>query len=143
MACNWKRACGYLTVDGRDVGDLLISENLAHPYVCGALITHGTVQRPFGADGPVVRAVDRRMVQEEFHRISPPDARTSAFGHWASHQIDCSEFLSDRLGLVRDLGNRTGPTHIMLSFDRSQVDTIWPPRKRLEWRSPFKLSEPA
>jgi hypothetical protein len=62
--------------------------------------------------------------------------------HWVLHEIDCSEFLSDRLGLVRDLGNRTGPTHIMLSFDRSQVDTIWPPRRRLEWRWPFKLSEP-
>jgi endonuclease YncB( thermonuclease family) len=34
-ACNWGRACGYLTVDGRDVGETLISENLAHPYVCG------------------------------------------------------------------------------------------------------------
>jgi endonuclease YncB( thermonuclease family) len=34
-ACNYGRACGYLTVDGRDVGDILISENLAHPYVCG------------------------------------------------------------------------------------------------------------
>jgi endonuclease YncB( thermonuclease family) len=34
MACNYKRACGYLTVDGQDVGDVLISENLAHPYVC-------------------------------------------------------------------------------------------------------------
>jgi hypothetical protein len=30
----------------------------------------------------------------------------------------------------------------MLSFDRSQVDKIWPSRRRLEWRFPFKLSEP-
>jgi endonuclease YncB( thermonuclease family) len=35
MACNYRRACGYLTVDGQDVGDVLIAENLAHPYVCG------------------------------------------------------------------------------------------------------------
>jgi endonuclease YncB( thermonuclease family) len=34
-ACNFGRACGYLTVDGQDVGDVLIAENLAHPYVCG------------------------------------------------------------------------------------------------------------
>ena len=31
-ACNFGRACGYLTADGKDVGDVLISENLAHPY---------------------------------------------------------------------------------------------------------------
>jgi endonuclease YncB( thermonuclease family) len=35
FACNYGRACGYLTVDGRDVGEVLIAENLAHPYVCG------------------------------------------------------------------------------------------------------------
>ena len=35
MACNYKRACGYLTVNGKDAGDVLIAENLAHPYVCG------------------------------------------------------------------------------------------------------------
>lgn len=35
MACNYGRACGYLTVDGQDVGDTLIAENLAHPLVCG------------------------------------------------------------------------------------------------------------
>ena len=34
FACNWGRACGYLTVDRRDIGDILVSENLAHPYVC-------------------------------------------------------------------------------------------------------------
>jgi endonuclease YncB( thermonuclease family) len=35
MACNYGRACGYLMVDGQDVGDVLIAENLAHPLVCG------------------------------------------------------------------------------------------------------------
>jgi endonuclease YncB( thermonuclease family) len=35
MACNWGRACGVLTVEGEDVGDVLMAENLAHPYVCG------------------------------------------------------------------------------------------------------------
>jgi endonuclease YncB( thermonuclease family) len=35
MACNYGRACGYLTIDGQDVGDVLIAENLAHPLVCG------------------------------------------------------------------------------------------------------------
>jgi endonuclease YncB( thermonuclease family) len=34
-ACNYGRACGYLTVDGQDVGDVLIAENLAHPLACG------------------------------------------------------------------------------------------------------------
>jgi endonuclease YncB( thermonuclease family) len=33
MACNYGRACGYLTVDGQDVSDTLIAENLAHPLV--------------------------------------------------------------------------------------------------------------
>jgi endonuclease YncB( thermonuclease family) len=35
VACNYGRACGYLTIDGQDVGDVLIAENLAHPLVCG------------------------------------------------------------------------------------------------------------
>jgi endonuclease YncB( thermonuclease family) len=35
MACNYGRSCGYLTIDGQDVGDVLIAENLAHPLVCG------------------------------------------------------------------------------------------------------------
>jgi AAA domain len=38
-----------------------------------ALLDHGKEQRPFGADGPLVRAVDVRMVREEFFRISPLD----------------------------------------------------------------------
>ena len=33
--CNYGRACGYLTVDGQDVGDTLIAENLAHPLKSG------------------------------------------------------------------------------------------------------------
>jgi endonuclease YncB( thermonuclease family) len=35
MACNYGRACGYLTIDGQDVGDALIGEQLAHPLMCG------------------------------------------------------------------------------------------------------------
>jgi len=35
MGCNYGRACAYLTVDGKDVGDTLMDEKLAHPYVCG------------------------------------------------------------------------------------------------------------
>jgi endonuclease YncB( thermonuclease family) len=35
MACNYGRACGYLTIDGQDVGDVMIAENLAHPLMCG------------------------------------------------------------------------------------------------------------
>jgi hypothetical protein len=27
----------YVTVDGQDVGDVLIAENLAHPLMCGFL----------------------------------------------------------------------------------------------------------
>lgn len=33
--CKFGRACGTLTVAGRDVGDLLISEGLAVPFICG------------------------------------------------------------------------------------------------------------
>lgn len=32
--CNHGRLCGALTVDGRDVGDILIRDGLAHRYVC-------------------------------------------------------------------------------------------------------------
>jgi endonuclease YncB( thermonuclease family) len=31
MACNYGRACGVLTVEGEDVSDILMAENLAHP----------------------------------------------------------------------------------------------------------------
>lgn len=33
--CNHGRYCGTLLVDGKDVGNILISENLAVPFVCG------------------------------------------------------------------------------------------------------------
>jgi len=33
--CNFGRLCGSLLIDGRDVGQTLISEDLAYPYVCG------------------------------------------------------------------------------------------------------------
>jgi endonuclease YncB( thermonuclease family) len=33
--CNYGRACGYLTIDGQDAGDVLVAEKLAHPLVCG------------------------------------------------------------------------------------------------------------
>jgi len=33
--CNYGRACGVLTAAGKDVGQTLISEGLARPYVCG------------------------------------------------------------------------------------------------------------
>ena len=35
-ACNHGRSCGVLSVDGRDVGDTLVSEGLAVPFVCGS-----------------------------------------------------------------------------------------------------------
>jgi endonuclease YncB( thermonuclease family) len=35
-ACNHGRACGVLTVGGRDVGAILIAEGLAKPFRCGA-----------------------------------------------------------------------------------------------------------
>jgi endonuclease YncB( thermonuclease family) len=33
--CNYGRRCGILKANGRDVGAILISENLAVPFVCG------------------------------------------------------------------------------------------------------------
>jgi endonuclease YncB( thermonuclease family) len=33
--CNYGRSCGVLRVRGRDVGELLIAEGMAHAYVCG------------------------------------------------------------------------------------------------------------
>jgi hypothetical protein len=33
--CNDSRNCGEVKVDGEDAGDILITENLAHPYACG------------------------------------------------------------------------------------------------------------
>ena len=35
-ACNFGRACGYLRVNGRDVGATLMAQGLAKPYVCSA-----------------------------------------------------------------------------------------------------------
>jgi len=35
-ACNYGRLCARLTVQGRDVGAILIREGLARAYVCGA-----------------------------------------------------------------------------------------------------------
>lgn len=34
-ACNYGRSCGILRADGRDVGEILISEGLAVPFACG------------------------------------------------------------------------------------------------------------
>lgn len=34
-SCNEGRSCGSLRVDGRDVGEILIREGLAQPFVCG------------------------------------------------------------------------------------------------------------
>jgi endonuclease YncB( thermonuclease family) len=34
-SCNYGRSCGILRVDGRDVGDVLITKELAVRYVCG------------------------------------------------------------------------------------------------------------
>ncbi|RVC64455.1 MAG: thermonuclease family protein [Mesorhizobium sp.] len=34
--CNYGRSCGSLFANGQDVGDVLISEGLAVPFVCGA-----------------------------------------------------------------------------------------------------------
>jgi endonuclease YncB( thermonuclease family) len=36
-SCNYGRWCGTLTVAGRDVGPILISEGLARSYVCGRM----------------------------------------------------------------------------------------------------------
>jgi endonuclease YncB( thermonuclease family) len=35
QACNFGRLCAFLRVDGRDVGETLIGEGLAQPFVCG------------------------------------------------------------------------------------------------------------
>jgi endonuclease YncB( thermonuclease family) len=34
--CNYGRLCGSLLIGGRDAGNILIGEGLAHPYDCGA-----------------------------------------------------------------------------------------------------------
>jgi len=43
--CNYGRLCGSLSIGGRDVGQILISEGLAHPYICGA--TNCPQRRPW------------------------------------------------------------------------------------------------
>jgi endonuclease YncB( thermonuclease family) len=43
--CNFGRLCGSLSIGGRDVGSILISEGLAHPYICGA--TNCPQRRPW------------------------------------------------------------------------------------------------
>ncbi len=35
-SCNYGRRCGMLKANGRDVGEILISEGLAVPFQCGA-----------------------------------------------------------------------------------------------------------
>ncbi|WP_353843350.1 thermonuclease family protein [Mesorhizobium sp.] len=35
-ACNYGRSCGSLFADGRDVGEVLVSEGLAVPFDCGS-----------------------------------------------------------------------------------------------------------
>jgi endonuclease YncB( thermonuclease family) len=35
MSCNWGRRCGTLKANGRDVGEILIDEKLAVPFICG------------------------------------------------------------------------------------------------------------
>jgi endonuclease YncB( thermonuclease family) len=34
-SCNYGRKCGMLRSNGRDVGDVLIAEGLAVPFICG------------------------------------------------------------------------------------------------------------
>jgi endonuclease YncB( thermonuclease family) len=34
--CDYGRLCGLLSIGGRDAGTILISEGLAHPYICSA-----------------------------------------------------------------------------------------------------------
>jgi endonuclease YncB( thermonuclease family) len=42
---NFGRLCGSLSIGGQDVGTILISEGLAHPYICGA--TNYPPRRPW------------------------------------------------------------------------------------------------
>lgn len=47
--CNYGRLCGVLTVGGQDAGQILISEGLAHPYVCSG--TSCPKRRPSWCNG--------------------------------------------------------------------------------------------
>jgi endonuclease YncB( thermonuclease family) len=49
MACNYGRACGVLTVEGEDVGDVLMAANLAYPYVCAVFVPEAAVVVPAGS----------------------------------------------------------------------------------------------
>lgn len=49
--CNLGRYCGTLLVGGKDVGSILISENLAVPFVCGRTSCPPT-PRPWCRDNP-------------------------------------------------------------------------------------------
>jgi hypothetical protein len=57
--------------------------------------------------------------------------------HWRDNRIDYLEFANDRFGEVRDLPNKTGPTHIMLWFDQTQVDSNWP--RKTDWKDIFRF----
>jgi len=45
-SCNYGRSCGSLLVDGRDVGEILMEEGLAVPFICGTYRCPKT-QRPW------------------------------------------------------------------------------------------------
>jgi endonuclease YncB( thermonuclease family) len=47
--CNYRRDCGTLKSNGRDVGAILIEEDLAVPFVCGKLYgrSHATLGSPY------------------------------------------------------------------------------------------------
>jgi hypothetical protein len=66
MASNYRLACGYLTVDGRDVGDVLIAENLAH-RLRSVLVPHAEAlvpapNRPQHSAGAVPWTRGRRLL---------------------------------------------------------------------------------
>ena len=44
-SCNFGRACAYLKVSGNDVGEILIREGLAQPFICGC--TSCTPRKPW------------------------------------------------------------------------------------------------
>jgi endonuclease YncB( thermonuclease family) len=58
--CNYGRSCGVLVVRGRDVGEVLIAEGLAHPYVCGrtSCPTRQAWCQIGGGSGPPSRTVE-------------------------------------------------------------------------------------
>src|SRR5262249_20811476 len=50
--CNWKRDCGTLRANGKDIGTTLIEEGLAVPFVCSATRCPPT-PRPWCAPCPI------------------------------------------------------------------------------------------